>query len=686
MEAALTEQNAVPLIVLSPARDPVEAINSTLRRAGQPVHCTWIPALRDLADAITQINPELLVHVTGSEDLRGVIAVRDQVAAKLPVIGVGEAVDENRIAEAMQLGARDFVSLSNAARLQAVMLRELRAFRLERALDSTLKSAHDARSQLDIVLQRSNDAIVQVQEGIVVDANPSWLELFGFDDSLVGQPIMDLFDEATHSPLKGALAACLQGRWHDHTLKVSAMLADGTTLPIEVMLALGEHDGEPCVRLVVPATRKDERKLAEHLTEVVRSDSATGFLHRRELLEALTTRLAAPAAGGMRCVAIVKLDKFSTVERDVGVIASEEVLVEFAKILKEALHTKEIVGRFGGVKFLVLLERGNENDVEAWGQQLLARAQKHVFRVRDKTVAVTCTVGFSVVPPGQAKLDAAITDALDACRRGNSRGGNQSVTSDKADADTRVQSYDMVWVKHIKAALMENRFRLVQQPVASLQGEDPGMFDVLVRMVDTQGKEVLPSEFMAAAERNDLLKNIDRWVVGASLSFAAQRRPGCLFVRLSKETARDATFVDWLDNHVRASRAEPQRLCFQVTEQVAATYIPQIQALAAALRKRGFRFALEGFGSGRDPQGMLGSLQLDFVKIDGAIVQGLTGDPQLQQRVRQLVEAATKRHIQTIAERVEDANTMAILWQIGVQYIQGYFVNEPEQVVLRADR
>src|ERR1700749_1340226 len=114
MEVALTEQNAVPLIVLSPARDPVEAINSTLRRAGHPVHCTWIPALRDLGDAIEQINPELLVHVAGSEDLRGVIAVRDQVAPKLPVIGAAaDSADEARIAEAMQLGARDFVSLSN---------------------------------------------------------------------------------------------------------------------------------------------------------------------------------------------------------------------------------------------------------------------------------------------------------------------------------------------------------------------------------------------------------------------------------------------------------------------------------------------------------------------------------------------------------------------------------------------
>jgi multidomain signaling protein FimX len=309
-----------------------------------------------------------------------------------------------------------------------------------------------------------------------------------------------------------------------------------------------------------------------------------------------------------------------------------------------------------------------------------------VLRIRDKAVSLTCSLGMSVVPPGQVQIDAVIADAAEAARKGAARGGNQSIMSDRADNDSRVMSYDKVWVKHIKAALMENRFRLVQQPIASLQGERPGMFDVLVRMIDTQGREVLPSEFMAAAGRNDLLRNIDRWVVGASLSFAAQKKPECLFVRLSRETVRDAGFLEWLDNHLRASRAEPARLCFQVTEESAASHVPQVQALAAALRQRRFRFALEGFGSGRDSGGMLVSVPLDFVKIDGAIVQGLAADEQLQLRVRNLVEAARKHNIQTIGERVEDANTMAVLWQVGVQFIQGYFINEPEQVVLRAER
>src|ERR1041384_4824736 len=109
MEVTLSEQNAVPLIVLSAARDPVEGINSILRRAGHAVHCTWIPSLRDLGDALTQLNPELLIHVEGGEDLASAAAVRDQITPTVPLIVVADAVDEAHIADAIRQGARDVV-------------------------------------------------------------------------------------------------------------------------------------------------------------------------------------------------------------------------------------------------------------------------------------------------------------------------------------------------------------------------------------------------------------------------------------------------------------------------------------------------------------------------------------------------------------------------------------------------
>jgi EAL domain-containing protein (putative c-di-GMP-specific phosphodiesterase class I)/GGDEF domain-containing protein len=681
----LTDNSAVPLIVFSPQREPSEFINSLMRRAGEPVHCTWIPAVRDLGEALEQLNPELLICAYVSEaDARQAATVRGQVAPQVPMILVRPQISEGDIAAGMRIGARDVVSLSASERVQAVIARELRSFRLERALNSTLQSASDYRRQLQSVLQRSNDAILQVQEGIVVDANQTWLELFGYADpaAVVNQPLMDLFDERSHAALKGALVACGQGKWTDHPLKITALLGDGTQMQLDLVLTPGEFENEPCVRIMVPAKKRDERQLTTELTDAVKRDGTTGLLLRRPLLDAIEARIGAPPAGGVRFMALVRPDKFAELEKDVGVRNSDQLVGEFATTLKSYLGPNDIAGRFAGVSFLALLERGNSHDVEAWAEAVLGRFSESTSIIGQKSVHTSCTIGLTAVPTAGSSLDAIVADVIDAVRRGRSQGGNQIYHLDRADTDTRVQAYDRIWVKHIKSALMENRFRLVQQPVASLQGDDPNMFDVLVRMLDNQGKEVLPAEFMAAAERNDLLKNIDRWVVGASLSFAAQRKPGCLFVRLSKDSVVDAGFLDWLKTQVGNGAHDTQRICFQITESIAEQYMNAAVAQLGALKKLGFRIAIERFGSGRDPAKLLTAAPLDFIKIDGALVQDLASNPETQITVKKLVERANKAKIETIAERVEDANTMAVLWQLGVQFIQGYFVNAPEEVVM----
>jgi multidomain signaling protein FimX len=681
----LTDNSAVPLIVFSPQREPSEFINSLMRKAGEPVHCTWIPAVRDLGEALEQLNPELLICAYVSEsDAKQAATVRDQLAPQVPMLLVRPQISENDIAVGMRLGARDVVSLSATDRVQAVVSRELRSFRLERALNTTLQSASDYRRQLQSVLQRSNDAILQVQEGIVVDTNQTWLELFGYADNsaVEGQPLMDLFDDRSHAALKGALVACAQGKWTDHPLKVTALLGDGTQLQLDIVLTPGEYENEPCVRIMVPARKRDDRQLTTDLTDAVKRDSSTGLLLRRPMLDAIGVRMAAPPAGGVRFMALVRPDKFAELEKDIGVRASEQLVSEYAAILKSHLGPNDIAGRLAGVSFLALLERGNSHDVEAWAEAVLARFSESTSTIGQKSVHSSCTIGLTTVPVSGSSVDAIVADVIEAVRRGRVQGGNQIFHLDKADTDTRVQAYDRIWVKHIKSALMENRFRLVQQPVASLQGEDPNMFDVLVRMLDHQNKEVLPAEFMAAAERNDLLKNIDRWVVGASLSFAAQKKPGALFVRLSRDSVMDGGFIDWLKTQLATGAHVPARICFQITESIAEQYMNAAVLQLGALKKMGFRIALERFGSGRDPGKLLSAVPLDFIKIDGALIQDLAGNFETQGHVKKLVEQAIKLKIETIAERVEDANTMAVLWQLGVQFIQGYFVNAPEEVVM----
>jgi diguanylate cyclase (GGDEF)-like protein/PAS domain S-box-containing protein len=663
------------MIALTRSQDNVEAINKALRNAGHPVHVTWLPDARDLGDALTQASAEMLMLFAdeGIVDLTSAMDFRARFAPDVPVLIVRDKVDEDIIAKALALGAQDAVTLSNVPRLQLVVGRELRTYRLDRALSSTLASAREAKKQLQHIVEGSTDAIAQVQEGIIVDANPAWLALFGYSNAeeVVGTPLMDAFDPDDHAAIKGALVACLQGKWSGHTLHASALVVSGHHPSLEFQLVRAEYDGEPCVQVCVPAKVADAGEYEKRLAEALQSDPATGFLHRRHFIEKLRARLAD-----------IEPDKYEALNEELGVLAGEEFLTDFSRLLREQLQPGDLAGRFGGQGFMLLVERGNTQDVEAWSEHVVHKVATEVFQAGAKSMSTTCTIGLGPVPAEVRAPEGPATDAYKAHRQGRESGGNRVQLLEHTGMMLRLQDQDRLWVKQIKAALMENRFRLVQQPIASLVGEDLGMFDVLVRMLDEQGQEVLPSVFMPAAERNDLMKNIDRWVIGAAMSFCAARKPGALFVRVSEDTLSDPALSAWLANQLKSVKIEPARIVFQLREEVAANHIKEAVALHKVLAERGFRFALEGFGMGRDTEQLLAHLKPDFVKIHGALMQGLSADQDKQARVKATVELARKSKSVTIGERVQDANTMAVLWQLGVEFIQGYFVNAPEEVVL----
>lgn len=679
------EDTAVPLLIVSPGRDLVEAINGLLRRKGIAAHCTWVPGLHELRGALEKSRAQLLLLVQREEASVGdAVQLRDAYAPGLPLVVVRQELNEEQLAADLSHGARDSVSFSRPERLQSVIERELRARRLEEALEATLRTAQDSRKQLETVLSRSNDAIAQVQEGILIDANATWLELFGYAEAeaIAGQPVMDLFDEGSQPTLRGALIACQGGRWSEHGITVDAIRADGSRFALELNLALGEYDGEPCARLIVPAPRRDEKHLVEDLAEAVQRNPRTGLPYRLPLLESIAHRLETPVAGGRRFLLCIRTDHFSSIEHDLGAIGSEDFVQGLAQMVKAQVSPNDLLGHYSGTGLMALLERGTERDAEAWAERLIDRVAQEPFEFAGKSVKATITIGLAFVPNTSPKLNLIFEDALDAMRRGRQAGGNQLFAFSRIDSDTRVQRYDAVWIKLIKSALMEDRFRLLQQPIASLQGEDAQMADILVRMLDPTGTEVLPSEFMPPAERNDLLKNIDRWVIAAALHQAAERNRGCLFVRLSSASAIDPTLVTWLDAQIKASKVDPRTVCIQIAEDVALRYLQEIRRLATALHERQLRIAIEHFGVKEGAVTLLDKVRAQFVKIDGSLLQGLKESPAAQERVGRLVAAAHERQVSTIAERVEDANTMAVLWQLGVHYVQGFFLQQPEEVIL----
>ena len=683
----MAEHSAIPVVVLSRQQDPVEIINSTLRNAGQAVHCTWVRDLVGLGDALAAPNDPQLIFlcVADGDELESAMEQRTRVASRVPVLVVRETLTEADLVRGLELGAHDVVTLAARRRLQAVATRELDSARLDRALSGTLASARQYRDQMRAFMTGSTDAIAHAQEGIVVDVNPAWSELFGRTDAgeLLGQPLMDLFDPRSHAALKGAVVAALQGRWADHALNAVAALPDGSTLPLDLTLERFEFEGEAAVRLRVETQKHDIETMAHQLEDALRLDGPTGLLRRAPFVEAAVARAAQPLKAGLRAVAYVAPDGFDDVERNHGPLLGEEIFEAVARRVPEHLQPGDLASRVSARGIAILLERGNARDLESWLAKLLERIAETPVPAGGEKLRVTCSAGFAPLHAQGESLQKPLDAAIGAQRAATLAGGNRCVHKPPPGARPEIDEADRAVASQIKAALMANRFRLVQQPIASLVGEDRPMFDLLVRMLDEAGQEVLPSEFLAVAERTDLMKNIDRWIVGAAMSFCAARQPHRVFVRLSKDSMHDQTLGTWLQQQIRSSGVPPERIVVQMTEEMVQAHPREARTLRGLMSALGMEFALEHFGASQgDPGALLHRLPVNYVKIDGSLMQGLANDRLLQEKVKGLVDQASKHGVTTIAERVEDANTMAVLWQLGIEFIQGYFVNTPESVTI----
>ena len=676
---------ATPLIVIAGQQNKVEALNKSMRNAGHPVQCSWISDINELGDALDQINPELIVVFQDEVDklIKAVIEIRDRFASRIPVIICSRTVDENGIAAAMRIGAQDMVSVNFPSRLVAVFTRELRAFRLEQALNKAGQTVRDYKKQLTAALQSSAEAIAVVREGIIIKVNPAWLEQFGraSKKELLGQPLLDFFDRSSHVTLKGALIACVLGRLQLDLISARALISDGSSLLLNLKLKQSTSDRNNDLIITIATDHDVNRAPEQKLKRALHLDPATGLYRRMHFLKRLSATMKREPTSGVRALIYLKPDQFGSITQEIGPLATEGILMQMAGLLKELTQPGDLYGRFGGNIFCALLARGNSRDIDAWVTNLVQRMANHTYTIGKQSISLTVTVG--MVPPESLSTDAGdmLKQAESENAKGRKKGGNCFSVMEFSDTNTRAQAYDKTWVNRIKSALIQNRFRLLHQPIANLGGEKKAIFDLLVRMVDEENNAILPNDFLPAAQRNGLMKPIDRWVIGAALSFCKAKNPDQVFVRLSRDSLDDRSLIDWLGKQLAEQEVRADKLVFQITESDVAQQIKPSIRLAKQLKSLGCGIALEHFGTGRNSAELLGRLFVTYAKIDGSLMQGISSNDSLQEKVRDLVDAAHDNHALTIAEQVQDANTMATLYQLGVEYMQGYYVQEPNVVL-----
>jgi diguanylate cyclase (GGDEF)-like protein len=686
----LNGRQSISIAVLTEDQDDVEIINSALRDAGHAAHCHWISTPNQLSDILARENVELLIQNCDSykDSIRQVIKQKDRYNPEVPLIATQETADETSIQKAMQAGACDLVSISLKTRLQSVVSRELRALRVERALNSTLQSATEYKRQLKDHMDASSSSIALVQEGIFTEVNDAWMKQFKAKDrdELIGMPVMDTFEPESQAALKGALVATLAGKWQaGEKLIVKSQVDTGDSNEVHLEFRKFDLDEGPCVQIRIAPQLRIAEEPTKLVHDALKRDPTMLFYHRAQFIDRITERLQKKPAQGTHCLVYIKPDNFGDIRDKVGILNSEEILAQLAEEVRKRLHPRDVAGRFEGTSIMVLLERGSARDAQVWGKQICKHIEGYAFEVDDKSAHMTCTAGACAVNEVFSSLEEFIAATVGAHKLGKEAGGNNSFLDESANEHTKRREFDAIWVRHLKAALMEDRFRLAQLPIAGLRSDSVKMYDLLVRMVDEQGNSVLPSEFLPAAERNNMMKNIDRWMLQSAVEFCNRENVDRVFVRLSRQSIIDTSTAAWMEQKLDDQEFDCSRLVIQVPEQDAAKHIKQTRDLVNKARKLGIGFAIEHYGADQERFQILDILKPDYIKLDGELMHTLMTDSTLQTAVGKIVMAAKKRNIKTIAERVENANAMAVLFQLGLDFMQGHYVHEPEVVLQEAE-
>jgi diguanylate cyclase (GGDEF)-like protein len=416
-------------------------------------------------------------------------------------------------------------------------------------------------------------------------------------------------------------------------------------------------------------------------------DTLTGLINRREFEQRLErTLLSALQQGREHALCYMDLDQFKVINDTCGHAAGDELLRQLALMLKGHLRERDTLARLGGDEFALLLGNCSIPDALEVADTFRAEVQRFRFKWGDRIFAIGMSVGMVAINPDSSTAADLLSAADAACYVAKDRGRNQIHLYESRDIDLVRHRGEMQWVTRIQRALEEHRLRLSWQEIRRTDGvvEPTRHVELLLRMADDDGSEILPMAFIPAAERYSIMPSLDSWVIEETLHacqryLAAERELHCLFaVNLSGASLKAPEFRRVLLERLQENPALGPHLCFEITETAAIGNLAVVNEFIEAMREFGCSFALDDFGSGLSSFTYLKNLKVDYLKIDGAFVRDITSNPIDRSMVEAIHHIGHQMGLKTVAEYVESDATRAMLREIGVDYVQGNGVHCPE--------
>ncbi len=501
--------------------------------------------------------------------------------------------------------------------------------------------------------------------------------------------LLKVTDESGHQETSDLVDVVLRsGQTVTMSANMSLVRRDGTEISINESAApIRDRSGEIVGIVVVFHDVSHERHYAARLSYQACHDALTGLFNRNEFERRLSLALRSTTQYERNhSLLYLDLDQFKIVNDTGGHAAGDELMRQISALLQARLREGDTLARLGGDEFGILLENCPPEQGVRIADEIRQAIRDFRFSWSGLPFTIGSSIGLVTITEDGFTIAEVLRAADTACYVAKEKGRNRVHLYSPNDSEVSLKQGEMEWVARIQKALEENRFRLYAQEIVSLSHSmSPGThFEILIRMLDEQGNLIFPGEFIPAAERYGLMHAVDRWVVTTAFETYAQlasnnrgRPIDTCSINLSGASIGDDGFLEFVQTQAAVAGVPYTAFCFEVTETVAVADVAKAADFIRRLRTLGCRFSLDDFGSGMSSFGYLKHLPVDYLKIDGGFVKDMLEDPIDRAMVEAINHIGHVMGKKTIAESIENVQTLEALRSIGVDYGQGYGIAKP---------
>ena len=560
------------------------------------------------------------------------------------------------------------------------------------------------RKSLEVSLSRSKRqaqyTLESISEGVITTDNDGRIDymnlaaetLIGANrDDAAGHRVGELFtlvDDADRRPLGDPVERCLAMRRRVNMGRRAVLVSSDGELEHSVEITASPVRGPSnsiSGTVVVFHDVSELRGLTRTMSYQATHDPLTGLVNRREFERRLDEAMdTAHAEEAVHIVFYMDLDRFKAVNDSCGHLAGDNMLREVAALIKDQVRDSDFVGRLGGDEFGALLIGCPIDKSRQIAADICNAVADYRFVWKDKIFNIGISIGLVEVSHSSGTLQDVMSAADSACYMAKQQGrGQVHVYSSRDEAVARERG-DIQWLRQLQTALHEDSFELAVQPIIAMSGRaDSGpSVEVLIRLNDGHSRPTNSAEFLRPAERYQMMPQIDRWVIntalaaisGSEIKLPAHR--SCA-INLSSQTIGDEAFLGFVVDALDRTGVAPSSICFEVTETAILSNVQHAQRFIEVLHGIGCEFSLDDFGSGLGSFSSLKHLPIDYLKIDGTYTRNLQSDLVNQEMVAAMIKLARTMHFRVVAEQVEHQEDFDWLRDIGVDFVQGHFVESP---------